>query len=827
MARSRRGSFGLQPRVAPNVSAQIIALAREYEAKRDALIMDAWRSGGTFEGKKATDDMVLAYWRERQKGLDSGDPNYEEAKNNVMQLQYGIEQSKADLLHVQGKMSDNAYAQFYMRWANKVPKNSEFYRVLQKDAAQLIESAKANARANSERARTEAFNAFVSNTTSRDIAIGDAMTAALSDLSKSTGLSITGNGDELLAKLTEDVRNNPNEYRALLDTIKKGDPGWDGQLTEGYFNQHIKAATQGYSLIADRAQKGGYVSAYASATQGMSAMSSWGQNLKVWPVAESYSVAENAFSKVWNDPNASQMDQKDAAEQFSAKLSSLAATPGIDAGAKSMLVADSKRLLGQDAGDSPSFGTSMLQRPGIGPEMTMQLGAWAQTAAEMAANPLAWSYAPVDKNGQFDVTGNGPLGIVPAGSIQPGAQAVMVPGANGKSVLAMVMPHAVYSTDPNNPSASPTLVGYQISYNVGGKSVQMWGYKDNKGASHWSLVSPLVDGATVKTNDKGDIYVSPPASAAPDISAQIEKYVNNGNILTPEQKASLISGGSIDSKTDTSSKGKAGVRTVVTVSVKNGYLTSSMKQTQIDALGKDNGSTTTLSQMPSQVDAMAFSSSRLAAGEVAGVTFASPLQVSVRAASYTQTQDQVRRFASDPAFQQAFLSQTMQTLGITNPYDPRIASAWKDVTTASERVRGGSWGGMTAAERKDLNYPGQKNDSAYAGSLTINFGKSGELRLPGLPSYLHNQNVDPSTLGGAVKMSQAILGNILPGLGAPSQTPAGSPAPSATPMPTPTLTTITPTPTPIPTDIPKPMAVPTPTPVSAPSSRYSGKVVPI
>src|SRR5690242_19216565 len=106
MARSRRGSFGLQPRVVPNVTSQIVALAREYVAKRDSLIMDAWRNGGTFEGKKVTDDQVLAYWKEREKGLDQGDPDYEQAKDNIMQLQYGIAQSKADVLHTQGKMSD-------------------------------------------------------------------------------------------------------------------------------------------------------------------------------------------------------------------------------------------------------------------------------------------------------------------------------------------------------------------------------------------------------------------------------------------------------------------------------------------------------------------------------------------------------------------------------------------------------------------------------------------------------------------------------------------------------------------------------------------------
>src|SRR5512138_1618276 len=95
--RSRRGSFGLQPRVAPNITGQIVALAREYAAKRDANIMDAWRNGGTFEGKKVTDEMVLAYWKEKQEGLSKDDPNYNANANQIMQLQYGIEQSKQDL----------------------------------------------------------------------------------------------------------------------------------------------------------------------------------------------------------------------------------------------------------------------------------------------------------------------------------------------------------------------------------------------------------------------------------------------------------------------------------------------------------------------------------------------------------------------------------------------------------------------------------------------------------------------------------------------------------------------------------------------------------
>jgi len=819
MARSRRGSFGLQPRVVPNVTAQIIALAREYVAKRDALIMDAWRNGGTFEGKKATDDMVLAYWRERQKGLDEGDPNYEEAKNNILQLEYAVAQSKADLLHVQGKMSDTAYAQFFINWSRKVPKNSEFYRVLQKDAAQLIESAKAKARAAGEKAKTEAFNAFVNKTTASDIAIGDAMTKALDDLSKKTGLSITGNGDELLEMLTKDVNTNPNQYRALLDTIKKGDPGWNGQLTEGYFNQQLKSAVKGYSLIADRAQKGGYVSAYANATQGMSVMSQWGQNVKVWPIAETYTNAENAFLKVWNDPNASQMDKQNAASQFSAQLNDLMKTPGIDAGSKSMIEADAQRLIGQDAGDNPSFGTSMLGRQGIDPAMTMQLGAWAQTKMAMEANPAAWSYAPVDKNGNFDPTGQGPLGMVPAGSVQPGSQAVMVPGADGKAVMAMVAPHAVYSVDPNDPNGNPKLAGYQINYNVGGRAIQMWGYKDSVGATHWSLVSPLVDGATVKTDTKGDVYVSAPQTTATD-PVERAKLVDAqlGTSLAAQLQAQIASGRVPDGVSvtlyDYDPKGKLIGSTEVTY--KNGTFTATPSQNTLDPA---TGKVTTTQSTPitiagADVANSAFSSSRMSAGDVPGVTFSSPLQASVIAASYTQTQDQVSKFASDPAFQQAFLKQTMEVYGTTNPYDLRIAAAWKDVTTASssaitEDMRRFP---QNAALRADLQYPGSDvNKNAYSSSLSVNFGKAGELRLPGLPSYLKSQNINLSPLGDAAKTVQGIMGNILPGLGMPAQQPQGSPAPSVTPTPgpspTPTATT------PVPSNLP----APTPAPTSSPS----------
>lgn len=819
MARSRRGSFGLQPRVAPNVTGQIVALAREYVAKRDSLIMDAWRNGGTFEGKKVTDEMALAYWKTREEGLDPGDPTYEQAKNQIMQLQYGIAQSKADVLHVQGKMSDNAYAQFFLKWAQKVPKNSEFYRTLQKDAAQLIEGAKAKSHANADKARTDAFNTFVTNTTNSDIAIGDAMTTALSDLSKATGLSITGNGDELLAQLTNDVNANPDKYRALLDTIKKSDPHWDGQLTEGYFNQHIKSAVAGYSLIADKAQKGGFVSAYANAAQGMSAMASWGQNLKVWPVAESYTNFETAWLKVMNDPNASQMDKTNASNIYATQLGTLAQTPGIDQGSKDMIAADALRLQGQDAGDAPSFGSSMLSRPGVSPEAAMVVSVLQQKALEMATNPLGFAYAPVDNAGNYDPTGQGALGIVPAGAIPPTASGVMVPGSDGKAVMAMMPGHSVYVTDPNNPGASPRLAGYQISYKVGGKDISLWSYQDNTGKTQWSIISPLADGATTQIDNKGDVYVSPPAAqiADPAVAAAGLKDKDGNPLVAGAQLAAQLkaqrdagdfSGGASVKQNSLDANGH--VIGTTTLTYKDDKFTQTVTQNTLDDKGHVIASTDTPTDIPVQgAQSQGYSQSRIQAGFVPGTTFASPLAASVKATAATQTLDQVTAFANDPAFQQQFVAQTMNGLGIKDPYDPRIADAWKVVTTAHENsldnaVRASN---TNPALRADLQYPGTTTaPGAYDKPTTINFGGQ-TLVVPGLPSYLKNMQ------GAAHFQGQGPAAGpnagTLPGVGAPPAQPS-----PIGPMPTPTPTAVTPTPTPTPTNLP---VTPTPAPTAAPT----------
>jgi len=475
-----------------------------------------------------------------------------------------------------------------------------------------------------------------------------------------------------------------------------------------------------------------------------------------------------------------------------------------------MLQADSARLLGQDAGDSPSFGQSMLGRPGVDPDSAMMLGALNQTKALMDANPTAYAYAPVDGKGQYDPTGQGVLGMVPAGSVQPGSQGVMVPGADGKAVLAMVPAHSVYTVDPSNPNGNPQLAGFSISYNVGGKTVQMWGYKDNQGANHWSLNSPLADGATTKVDAKGDVYVTPAASTPLDAQiASLKDKSGNPIPLTDQQKASLQAGGSIDSITNTSGKGKAGTKETITVSVKNGYLVSTTKDEQIDDKGTITGSTTAPSQLTAPQGSAAFSPSRMQAGDLPGTTFNSPLAVSVYAAQSTQTQDQVSKFVNDPAFQQAFLSQTMTTLGTQNPFDTRLASAWRDVTTGPQKDYPSDAARAAANARTDLSYPGGPAagpNAAFNSKVTVNFGGQ-QITVPGLPSYLKDQQATLTGGGSDVGWQTASPWSaLLPGIGAPPQMAQGSPAPTVTPTAPPTK--VTPTATPAPTTTVTPTAPP-------------------
>lgn len=154
---ARSGRFGRAPRTAPSLTSTIIALAREYQNTRDTNIMNAWEKGGTFEGKKVTDKMVLKHWKERVNGVSKDDPLHDTYTQAVENLTYTIAESKMTAAYALKKKSDSQMVQFYLGWAKKVPKDSEFYRVLQRDAGQYMRTAKQTNQAEIARLKEERY----------------------------------------------------------------------------------------------------------------------------------------------------------------------------------------------------------------------------------------------------------------------------------------------------------------------------------------------------------------------------------------------------------------------------------------------------------------------------------------------------------------------------------------------------------------------------------------------------------------------------------------------------------------------------------------------
>lgn len=780
-ARARR------PQVQRDINGTLIAIARETQARNDSNIMDAWRNGGEFQGAKVTDDIALAYWRKRMAGLAKNDPAYDTAKSQIMQLQYGIEQSKADLRYVQGKIGDREYAKFFINWAKKVPRNSEFWRVLQKDAARLLENAKEKARINGEKAKQDSFNRFVEDR-NKDIGLGNALTDAINRLSQETGLSVTGNGERLLELLTEDYQEHPDRYHALQDSIKVAGGDFSGTFTSSWVGAQVGAATEAYDDVAVRAQKDGYVSAYNTATKGQADMSSWAANIEVWSVAKAYDTAYQAFARVWNDPNVSYRDKQSAAQTFSTSVGKLAETPGIDNATQQMLLADATRATGEDAGDAPSFGTAQLGHPGMTPEIQQAVAYQREAQALMDTNPGAYVYAPMTADGQYDPSGKSPVGIVPAQAVGPDAVFIAQPGLDGKPSMVALSPHTVYVKDPNDPGADPVAIGKTISYQVGGRAITMYGYQDQAGNARWSLRSPYADGVQGVNDKEGNLILTLPGQADPAArAAQIDaKYGTN----LGAQMAALTGGGSASSVVyQRDEEGK--VTAKLTVKYDGTGFNISQANISRDEMGREvEGDTTTVPvgiNTPLDLSSAALAPSRLSGESVAGA-YTSPLAGSVAASAATMTGNQVAALAQDPAFQHAFVTQTMQTLGITNPLDPRVVEAWGDATDAANR----GWGGQDARlrrgvkpaiEREDLDYPGAKADDPTKTSATITFGGR-DIKVPGLPAYLNslnggqppavNLNGISDFLGGAAQFAQSLL--------APGQLPGQPAAPGTAPV---------------------------------------------
>src|SRR4051812_3793186 len=91
---ARTGRFGRMPRAAPDLTATIVAMLREYNAMLDSNYVDAWKNGGKVDGKPVTDSRLLEHFKGRRNELDKDDPLYDQWSNRIVQYEFAIADSK-------------------------------------------------------------------------------------------------------------------------------------------------------------------------------------------------------------------------------------------------------------------------------------------------------------------------------------------------------------------------------------------------------------------------------------------------------------------------------------------------------------------------------------------------------------------------------------------------------------------------------------------------------------------------------------------------------------------------------------------------------------
>lgn len=839
---ARRAKFGRRPRVQQNLTGTLISIAREMQAREDQNLMDAWRNGGTVKGQKVTDDMVLAYWKERGKTLDKQDPTYDSIKNQIGQLEYAVAQSKADLAHVQGKMSDQAFAQFYLNWSKKVPKNSEFWRVLQKDAAALMAQAKAkrgNSSANAQKIKVENYNRFVAETDKRDIAVGSALADALRKLSENSGLTIEGNSDKLLDMLSEEARLHPGDYRTLLDAIKTARPNFNGTFTQQFYADEMKRAEKGNADIAARAKREGFVSNWRQANKSAEFFSEEGERTNGWSTGEAYAMRERRFLKQMEAGDI--VSQLAATQEFGAWLAKAAANTNLDVATRAKLEADSKRLLGDDSVDpaAPGYGESMLghgnaisqMAPGITQSLALQ--------QQKDANPGAFVYAHVTKDGAYDPTGQGAIGIVPTTAVPQDAILLPQPTATGKGISVMASPKNIYAQDPRDPNAPPVFVGVVVTQKMGDQTIEHYRYQDQSGAYHWTTrENMMADGVTETINPDGSRVWTPPPATDPEAGAKLVAAANQLDSDLGARVAAEIARGvrpeNVDVEFKTKDKDATG-RFIKTFKVTGGTIQQVNDNSDVKQGVGDTAKVTSQVYGPQSVSGAfdrnaVVDASFFKADEKdlpSGLIFNSAAGKALNDTAKNMTGDQARQLLNDPEFQMSFIQQEMNLLRTNDPTDPRIAADFRSAQ-AGANIMGGlpnvrEHMGRSAAARVDLELPGQKVD-AKGNPVSISFGGQ-TIRVPEAPPIVRDDYVNEAA------RQQALLPNSFTEAQAQlAQDPLGS-GPTATPTPpvsaTPTPPPSTPTPTATPTAAPTATPTATPTPISAtPTPTPSTSTVP-
>jgi hypothetical protein len=519
---ARTGRFGRSPRSAASLTSTFVAIAREYQNQRAQNIMDAWQKGGEFEGKKATDEVVLKFWKDKAAGVSKDDPLYDTYHNAQTQLDYTIHESKMTAAYATGPKTpaeDAKMVAFYLNWAKKVPKNSEFYRALQRDAGQYMRVQRSNGEAEARRRKEEAYQKAQAATQKSKEGAGEFILDTIRRIAQSgnakqgiaPAISAPGSGSDL----TDFDPADPGVMLRLLSLITtqgttEGSPGTqvaNGEFTGSteviYHNDDGKAITgrdimkqlgtldrsfvpgvpldvtyvtqlmdrqlQGLNERIARAKATGHMSDVVSLQKSKSYVALVNREVAAYPVQKAYQEARADYDAVVGDKSSSPNAILKAWDEYSATLTKLAQDPRIEAddATRARLVAEVNGSDGVPTLSESFTGLANGQFDASSAKDAAQNKAnieFMREQVDAVANQTAvWTFGERDSNGIFVPRAGGrEIGAATPEAVQAGglnAQVVTLPDPRGGVPLQVAVTAVPIYATAKNPLTGEPLPG--------------------------------------------------------------------------------------------------------------------------------------------------------------------------------------------------------------------------------------------------------------------------------------------------------------------------------------------------------------------------------
>ncbi len=535
---ARRGRFGQVSRAAPSLTSTIIAIAREMAAQRDANMKDAWLNGGLYEGKKVTDELYLAHWKEKIAHVDKHDPLYDTYNNAYNQLDYSINESKMATLNAQGKISDTQMGQFYINWSKKIPKNSEFYRALQRDGAQWLRTGKAKSAAAAKKAAEERYQSQLQGMHDKDQVVGEYLMDVVNRMAASgnadAGISpLIGPGGQIdnfdpsdpeqmlrlvslinlpghmagrpetgnPSVLFHDENGKPVTGTDVVAFLKKNDPKFAGTVTPSYFSGSIKTWRDSIGEQEALAEKTGHADNAASFNKQKGVVTEWGREANAWTVQDDYLDAKREWVAVRRNGFLAPGVLDKAFTKFQNSLIKLANDPRIsgDDATRARLMAEANQVDGQPT-LAESFTGLVNGEPTENSDIAkdkLLVGSRRDAIDLVASGEAVWTQGSYSADNVFTPeVGGASIGAVTredVADLSPGGKSdvMFLPAGDGKTTIPVYVVAAsitVMATDAYGRvvSGSGTVVGTVRNVYVNGKLVEEYGFTASDGVTRYT-----------------------------------------------------------------------------------------------------------------------------------------------------------------------------------------------------------------------------------------------------------------------------------------------------------------------------------------------------